>query len=303
MTTVQNRYYSNTAAITTLLTTGGINATATSFSTASQNGWPGSVPFVARFEPNTANEELVLVTGGSGTSGSPYTCTRGYDGTTAVTHAQGVTVSHGICQIDIQDPQVHLNLRSSTATDQYSFTAHGLPASVWNGTAISPIQTLSASGSSNNVVFSGITNTYNHLRVMYQVTGQTNAGAVPTLNVQFNGDISNHYTYAGVSNVDGTGGNPENSSFAAVGIGLCPGPNDWAFGYFEIINYASTTIAPKGVYGLAVAGNVSSHASMYTGGGVWVPGSATAITSITISVNSSSINLNSNSTFELFGIL
>lgn len=192
----QNRYYSNTAAITSLATTGGISSTATSFSTASQNGWPTLQPFVARLEPNTINEELVLVTGGVGTSSSPYTCTRGYDGTTAVAHAQGITVSHGICQLDVQDPQVHLNLRSGGVFDQYGFTAHNLPATAWNGSALSPVSSQTISSNQTSITLAMPSSTFNTARIFIRCkTSDSGSSQNTTFNMTVTGGISGSYQH------------------------------------------------------------------------------------------------------------
>src|ERR1700749_956310 len=106
----QNRYYSNTAVITTLTNSAGMNAVETDLVVNSTTGWPTSFPFIIRLEPDSANEELVLATSGLGTSSTPYTVTRGYDGTSAKSHALGATVTHGFAQVDFAEPQQHLNL-------------------------------------------------------------------------------------------------------------------------------------------------------------------------------------------------
>lgn len=71
----------------------GITNVATSLTLSSGTGWPTGTPakFVAVIERGTANEEKVLITTRSGTS-----CTgvlRGYDGTSAVAHSSGATIS------------------------------------------------------------------------------------------------------------------------------------------------------------------------------------------------------------------
>ena len=74
------RYYSAIAVDNTVAS--GINNTATSVVlTSSPVGFPGSYPFVLALDYDTASEELVLVTGATGTT---LTISRGYNGTTAV---------------------------------------------------------------------------------------------------------------------------------------------------------------------------------------------------------------------------
>ncbi len=71
---------------TTINQAGGITAAATTLTVASSAGFP-TVPFVVRID-----SELMQVTQISGTV---WTVTRGFDGTTAVTHANGAVVAFG----------------------------------------------------------------------------------------------------------------------------------------------------------------------------------------------------------------
>lgn len=185
----QNRYYSNIASITTLNNSSGMTPSGTAMSVVSTTGWPTSFPFTVRIEPDSANEELVLVTGGLGTLGTPYTVTRAYDGTSGKSHAKGVTVEHGFSQVDFQEPQLHLNLTGSASG------AHGLPASAWLGGTEQLIssQTLGASGA---ITFSSIPSTFTHLRV-YLAGASNDTGGVgfSDLGLQFNSDTSTDYSY------------------------------------------------------------------------------------------------------------
>ena len=107
------RNYSDTVPATTLVGPGGGSATGlTSGGTAMELSAPISgaisVPFALRLEPGTPNEEVVLVTAGAGTSGSPYTITRGQGSTTAKTHTTGSTVTHGIYSTDFSDVSTYV---------------------------------------------------------------------------------------------------------------------------------------------------------------------------------------------------
>lgn len=106
------RYYSSTAARTTL--SSGINSTATSITVGSVSGFPGSFPYTLILDQDTASEEVVTVTAASGTT---LTVTRGQDGTTGVSHSSGAAVNHGVSARDFDEPNSHVN---DTTTDVHS---------------------------------------------------------------------------------------------------------------------------------------------------------------------------------------
>lgn len=85
--------YSNIAAETTLA--GTINAAVTSLIVASATGYPAA-PFA--ISVGNAPSEVMLVTAVAGTI---FTVTRGYDGTTARTHASGTPVIHAMIAADL----------------------------------------------------------------------------------------------------------------------------------------------------------------------------------------------------------
>jgi hypothetical protein len=72
------RYYSSTAAETTL--SGTINSSATSITVGSVTGFPVSFPYTLALDYESASEELVDVTAAAGTN---LTITRAADGTSA----------------------------------------------------------------------------------------------------------------------------------------------------------------------------------------------------------------------------
>jgi microcystin-dependent protein len=108
------RNYSNTAAPTSL--SSAIISTTTSFSVASLAGYPSSVPFVIALERGTANEELCLVTA---VASNTVTVTRGYGGTQAVGHAQGVAVEHVASAEDYDDANAHIWVNTRDDHPQY----------------------------------------------------------------------------------------------------------------------------------------------------------------------------------------
>lgn len=98
------RYYSSTAAKTTLSSAIDASTTSTSLSLAAASGLPSQYPFTLILEKDTANEEIVTVTALVGTA---YTVTRGVDGTSSKAHSVGAIVEHGVSALDFSDFRSH----------------------------------------------------------------------------------------------------------------------------------------------------------------------------------------------------
>jgi hypothetical protein len=118
------RYYSNVAQAATVANAGGISTGTTNLVLSGTNGMPVSFPFTLRIDPDTSNEELVSVTSGAGTVGTPYVVTRGFDGTSAKSHTVGAPVVHSGSAIDFREPQEHM-------ANVTPGGVHGLPTSAW----------------------------------------------------------------------------------------------------------------------------------------------------------------------------
>lgn len=97
-----SRYYSSTAAKTTLASA--VDSGSASIQLAAPSGLPSQYPYTLILEKDTANEELVQVTG---VTGSSYAVTRGIDGSTAKAHSVGATVEHGVSARDYTDSRAH----------------------------------------------------------------------------------------------------------------------------------------------------------------------------------------------------
>lgn len=102
------RYYSAIAQDTTVTT--GITNTSTSVIVGSTTGFPSSFPYALALDYNAASEEVVLVTAAGGTT---LTITRGYNGTTAISHNVGAVVRHVIIAQDMTDFSDHMDLTTS----------------------------------------------------------------------------------------------------------------------------------------------------------------------------------------------
>lgn len=114
------RNYSNTSTLAT--TTAFLDATTTSMSLNNFGGFPVA-PFIATMARGTVDEENVLVTAVAGTS---VTFTRGYDGTTAKSHAAGTAFQHVATAMDFAEANAHVNATGSV---------HGVTGSLVGTTA------------------------------------------------------------------------------------------------------------------------------------------------------------------------
>lgn len=103
-----------------------------------------SYPFTFVIDPDSANEEIVTVTGLQ--AGTTVVVVRGQDGTSAVAHDAGVFVRHMITGRDLQEPQDHMDDTSGIhgvtgdvvgTTDTQTLTNKTLTAPVINGGSIS----------------------------------------------------------------------------------------------------------------------------------------------------------------------
>ena len=98
------RHYSSIAARTTLAS--GVDDTTTTFVVVAVSNWPASYPYTLIVDQDTVNEEIVEVTGRSGTT---LTVTRGVDGSSAVAHSSGAAVNHGVSARDFDEPNEFIN--------------------------------------------------------------------------------------------------------------------------------------------------------------------------------------------------
>lgn len=302
----QNRFYSNIANITTLSNSTGLTPSGTSLSVVSTTGWPTNFPFIARIEPDSANEELVLVTSGLGTLGTPYAVTRAFDGTSGKSHAKGVTVEHGFSQIDFQEPQLHLNLTGSASS------AHGLPSSAWLGGTEQLISTQTL-GSSGTITFSSIPSTFSHLKIYLTAVSNDSGGVgFSDVGVQFNSDTSTDYSYHFIFTLDSStlqtaniaavsaihagfvtngGGNP--TSVAGVGHTVIDIPF-YAVGSLS----KNVTWISHSSSGIGAPNNFQ----VGSGGGVWGNNTA-AISTIKLSAANAPNTFAAGSRASLYGIL
>lgn len=110
--------------------TSALTAGSTAISISASTGWPSgaSYPFVVCINRGRSNEEKVLCSSRSGTTLT--VTTRGYDGTTAATHASGETIEHIIDAVTIDEanerasqPKLKLALTGSQSISDNTLTA------------------------------------------------------------------------------------------------------------------------------------------------------------------------------------
>lgn len=296
----QNRYYSNTATVTTLTSPGGINSGALTIQVGATTGFPTQFPFILRIEPGTVSEEVVLVTSGAGTSGTPYSVTRGYDGTSARAHSQGVVVKHGFAQIDFQDPQIHLNATGPGGAPN----PHGLPDLAWNNTLTTTITETTLGSNTASIVFSSIPSSYKALRIIvsaYAVTATVLTGIL----MQFNSDTGAHYGYAigFVNNTSTTGSGSHSANATSMQIGSAWGNSQTTIPGISVVDiplYASTALI-KGYTSLFSASDTGSTVwTLGYSGGAW--NNTAAINTITLTL-SGGISFGTGSFFGLYGVV
>lgn len=312
----QNRYYSNLAQATFIANTNGLGVSDTALQVTANQDWPTAFPFALWLEPNTTNSEVVLVTSGSGTAVSPYVIQRGYDGTIAYAHAVGAVVTPGVIELDLAEPQSHLNLTGSASG------AHGLPASAWLGGQMQLIDTQTAlfaqaAFTFSSTVFSTIPSSANHLLVMAQASSASN-DITDQILVQYNGYSGAFYVDQYLMNVTTTtssGSATSNSSSSGITnfwhldathavCGIMIGPFD-GLGYtglceivFPNFKNSSTGMPRTHNFKSGASTNTGNFAVTSTGTGSCV-NVTSPITSLTFT-NQSGGNFNAGSVFQLY---
>lgn len=285
-----SRFYSNTAVAGTIGNTGGISNSGTSlFFPTTPSGYPSgtSFPFTLVLEPGTSNMEVVNVTSGAGTSGTPWVIARGFDGTTAVSHAQGVPVVHDFTALDATTSRNHEALGSGSGV-------HGLPLTAWSTGSFSVIaEDTLANSTTATLTFSSIPATFKHLLIVALGRLTETSAQSDDLVLTINGDTGTNYSslVIGANTASGTLTAPASvTAFGATNIPLLrltassAGAAVNAGGGFAILPWYTSTVFNKVAVSLSGAGNgTSAFIDGRIRWGFYNPTTQAAISSLSIS--------------------
>lgn len=117
----QNRYYASTAKQASLAAS--VDSVVESITLDLVTGFPSNYPYTLVIDPDTNKEELIKVTGVSGTVAVVQ---RGQDGTTAIAHSIGATVRHVVSGQDFNEFSAH----AGTSGDPTKAGVHGVTGDV-----------------------------------------------------------------------------------------------------------------------------------------------------------------------------
>ena len=306
MTTVYN--YSNVSVANTIGNSGGISSGAPSvYCTTTPSGYPAA-PFKLRLDAGQSNEEVVKVTAGSGTSGSPWTITRGWDGTSAASHANGAAVQHGMTAEDL----ALLNSSTGHTSMGSGSGVHGLPTSAWETSSLAVIgENLLSNSSTSVVTFSSIPQTYTHLLVVLQGRLTSTSAQFAEAQCTINGDSAAKYSGATLDMTNSTGtitapASNEYSSqtswqwFILLAASQAGSTVNAGGGWALLPNYAGTSYNKQFMAVSGYGNGTSSAKAARVRWGWYNPSSQVGIT--TLSLSAAVGNFQSASFFGLYGI-
>jgi hypothetical protein len=301
-----SRYYSNTSIANTIGNSGGIsNSAASVYCASAPSGYPSQFPFTLALDPGTSSMELVSVTSGAGTSGSPWAISRGFDGTTAVAHSPGAVIAHDLSAYDVSTSRAH-------EAAQQSAGPHGLPATAWDTAAFAEINETILTNSTTAVqTWNSIPGTYSHLLVVILGRLTETTALTDYLTMQFNGDSGAYYSFVQneTNNTSGTLSAP--TATTTFGGSSAPfgrltasqgGAAVNAGAIFAIIPWYTSTAFNKVVLSMTGAGDGTS--ALVDGrvmSGFYNPPTQAAVTSLSVSAPSGSF-FKSGTALGLYGL-
>jgi hypothetical protein len=186
-----------------------------------------------------------------------------------------------------------------------SARAFGMFASTSTSSANSyeSIATTTLGSNSGTITFSSIPSTFKHLQIRY-MTRSAVSGNTAAIFMNFNSDSgSNYYLYHELYADGATAAAYAGGAGTKIQLDQIPAANKtasaFAVGIIDLLDYTSTN-KNKTVRHLTGYDANGSGAVVF-GSGLWSPSSISAITSITLTENSSA-NFLANSSFALYGV-
>jgi hypothetical protein len=266
---------------------------------------PVGFPVTFPFRLVLGGSEVVHVTAGAGTAGTPWTITRAQDGTAAAAWGAGTTIVHEMTAGD-------LGLSRSHEAAQQAQLPHGLPATAWQASAFATLnETTLANSTTNLVTWSSIPQSYKNLLVVIQGRLTRNDLQSDDCTCVINGDTGTNYTYLTISatNISGSGV----QSLPGVGDNTGAAPN-WPLvrlaaslsgtavmqgaGFAVLPNYSAAAYN-KSYYAMSGANGGSNMVDGRLRFGFYNPATQAAITTLAIGCNSGNFVLGS--FFGLYG--
>lgn len=302
--------YSNIAVANTIGNTGGISSSGTSlYCSTTPVGYPAfpGPPFKLVLNFGGSTEEIVKVTAGAGTSGSPWTIVRAWDGTTAAVHG-AESVTHSITAEDEVLSRAHEQSGSGSGV-------HGLPSAAWLTSSVSTLYENTLVNSTTSLItISGISGSYSNLILVAQGRFTETTQQSDDVYVTLNGDTSSHYSYVTIhtTNISGSGvGALVGGQFSGYAGASWPmfrfaanqaGSTANAGGGFAFLPNYTGTAFNKMFYSLSGAGDGSTAmVDMRIRAGWWNPASQAAISTIALTAPAGTYFL-TGSYFALYGL-
>jgi hypothetical protein len=263
-------FYSNVAVPDTVGGSG-VSSTDTLLTAGSlaPTGYPQQIPFKLRLDPRTPSEEIVKVTGGSGTVAQPWVIVRGWDGTLATGHDAGAAVEHGMSAEDLFLSREH---EAADSTGTYvggvlntSLLPHGLPAAAWLPNALNLIQQIvTPAGTTSTVTFSAIPQIFTHLLLVVQAKTSDSSSRDTNLQVQVNGDATGHYATLSNYVTDGSPSGAASEAFSQTSmspmvIGSSALPATATGGGFAFFPFYTSANYNKTAFGISGSASATSN--------------------------------------------
>ena len=189
----QTRYYRNGSPASTL--SGNINAAVTTVPVTAVTTWPSTVPYTITVDKGLSTAEVMLVTFVSGLN---LTVTRGYDGTTAVSHGIGAAVQPTVIALDFTEANAHANATTGV---------HGAAGSVVGTTATQTLsgKTLTSPVLTGPSITGGVTVTGTAALAATTASSVTTSGTVQGATVTSTGNVgANTLTTTSNASIGGT---------------------------------------------------------------------------------------------------